>query len=116
MPVIDSPYITQGNSKKFVFDLRDDDGNEFHDLRDVQVAEFVLKDLDGNEKLRLVAPYGVKLDTPRHSAAEISISAVDSGNLDPGSYRYALQLRWSDGRVHEFNFPNVFMVFAQLIS
>jgi len=114
MPIQDNLFITKGNYKTFALELRTDEGDQLHDL-DKASFEFMLKDMEEVEALKLLSPTDVKPDEPDHSQVLVTIDTARSEKLEVGLYRYALQARWPDGRVHEWVFPRVFHVFDHMI-
>lgn len=121
MAINDNLWITQGNDKRFAFELKDDEGKVIYDLDSLASLEFVLVDLDMNEVLRLVPPNAILLnqrydETNMRGWVTVVISNADSKNVEIGMYRYALQARWPDGRTREWTFSNVMHVLAGIIS
>jgi hypothetical protein len=119
MAIKDNLYITRGNSKEFAFELRDDEGEIVYDLAEATSLEFMLKDMELNEVLRLTPPVGMKVNvnkkiSPAQGWVTVIINPADS-TLDVGLYRFALQARWLDGRVREWTYSQVFYVLADLI-
>lgn len=121
MAINDNLWITQGNSKRFAFELRDDYGKLVNDLASATSLEFVLQDMEKVVALRLIGSAYIEInqnmgDTEAHGWVTVHIKTPDSESLEIGMYRYALQARWSDGRTHEWTFPNVLHVFAGVID
>lgn len=121
MAINDNLWITQGNSKRFAFELKDDYGKLVVDLASATSLEFVLQDMERNIVLRLVGDGYIDVnkkfgDAEATGWVTVHIKTPDSEALEIGMYRYAIQARWSDGRTHEWTFSNVLHVLAGIIE
>ena len=120
MAINDNLWITHGNQKRFAFELKTDEGKPVMDLLDTVSLEFVLQDLEKTEVLRITKSQ-IQLNQKYDEAVmfgwiTVTISTQDSENLEVGLYRYAIQARWPDGHTHEWTFPRVMHVLADMIT
>lgn len=120
MAINDNLWITQGNTKAFAFELKDDYDQIITDLKDAVAIDFVLQDMERNQAL-LITKDQIELDQKINESKKpgwvtVTVKPFDSESLSVGMYRYAIKARWDGERVHEWTFPNVLHVLAGIVS